>query len=331
MPDLDHVLAHQHGLVTTTQARLCGLTDEALAHAVRRGELVRVRRGVYADAGAWARSDRERHGRLRLRTVAAHLSLRVPHVMSHDSAALLLGLGVPWQSEPLAHVTRQKVHGDRARAGIKHHLAPYSPEQVLSVGGIALLDHARTAVDLAREHGLGAGMAACDEALRWGVPRTALTEAAESMSCWPGVRTVRQAIEYADPGAESYLESLGRLLVIELGHGMPETQFGLSDGLRTVWCDLRLGRHVFEVDGRVKYGVDNSLGLAPEEVLWREKTRQDFITGFKLGLSRITAKDVYSDREAALRRLAREYRSTVDRWGHELGDLASYVVRRRAA
>src|SRR5690606_90959 len=133
-----------------------------------------------------------------------------------DSAALLLGLGVPTQRNPLAHVTRPKVHGDRARAGIKHHLAPFTSDQVLSIHRIPVLDHARTALDMAREHGFGPGVAACDEVLRHGVPRAALLDAADSMANWPQIRTVRRAIEYADPGAESYLESLGRLLVIEL-------------------------------------------------------------------------------------------------------------------
>lgn len=71
------------------------------------------------------------------------------------------------------------------------------------------------------------------------------------------------AIALADPGAESWLESEGRLLVIGLGIGRPQTQFGLTAEGRTGWCDLRVGRQVFEVDGALKYDEDNLTGLSP--------------------------------------------------------------------
>ena len=69
------------------------------------------------------------------------------------------------------HITRRKVHGDADRAGIKHHLAPYTADQVTVVDGLPVLDLARTALDMAREHGLVAGVACCDAALRLGASR----------------------------------------------------------------------------------------------------------------------------------------------------------------
>jgi hypothetical protein len=140
---------------------------------------------------------------------------------------------------------------------------------------------------------------------------------------------MRTCIDLADPGSESYLESEGRVVVAALGIGRPETQFGLRAGGRTAWCDFRVGRHVFEVDGRLKYALDNPSGLDPAEVVWREKQRQDFIAGFHLGLSRITHHDCHAGRDAAERRLLREYRQTCDRYGTTIDDLAPYVVRRR--
>ena len=64
-------------------------------------------------------------------------------------------------------------------------------------------------------------------------------------------------------------------------------------------------------------------------MLWEEKQRQDFITGFKLGVSRITAHDCYVDDRAARRRLLREYADTCARFGTDIRDLAPYLVRRR--
>ena len=133
------------------------------------------------------------------------------------------------------------------------------------------------------------------------------------------------ALALADPGAESWLESAGRVLVASLGIGRPETQFGLRDGRRSVRCDLRVGRHVFEVDGMVKYGP--TLTDDPRRTLREEKARQDFITGFKLGVSRITAHDCGPGWAAAQRRLLREFQDTCARWGTDMGDLAPHVVR----
>ena len=62
--------------------------------------------------------------------------LRCEHVLSHDSAAIALGLGSPDPVHALVHVTRTKVHGDAVRAGVKHHLAPFTRDQVVVVDGM---------------------------------------------------------------------------------------------------------------------------------------------------------------------------------------------------
>ena len=118
-----------------------------------------------------------------------------------------------------------------------------------------------------------------------------------------------------------------------MGLGPIETQFVLDDGGRWVRCDLRVGRHVFEVDGRAKLRRIEDGGFAerdPEELLWRDKGRTDFITGFHLGMSRILWADFWGrQREHAKRRLRREYDATVARYGTDISDLAPYLVQRR--
>lgn len=322
------VLVGQHGLITHHQARVAGLSDRDLRSLLARGEWLRLRRGVYVESAYWASLEPFRAQPL-LRIRAARLTLRTPWlVFSHDSAALVHRMGTPDAARALVHVTHHKVHGDAVRAGVKHHLAPYAPEQVVWVDGLPVLDPARTALDMAREHGLMTGVACCDRALRLGTTRSQLREARAATWCWPGSRTMDEAIEIADPGAESWLESTGRVLVHSLGHGRPQTQFGLSDGHRTVWCDMRLGRHIFECDGNLKYDEDNLTGQSPRTVLRHEKERQDFVTGFKLGVSRITARDTGPGVRGALHRLGREYDDTCTRFGTDITDLAPYIVRR---
>lgn len=330
MNSLLGLMGQGRGLATYADARRAGLSFSDVRRLVARGAWVRVRPGVYADAEVWATAD-EFRGRPLLRLHAARLMLERDHHVSHDSAALLHRLPLGDGRRSLVHVTRP-VHGGRIEAGIKQHRAVFPPDQAVVVDGIPALSIARTAVDLAREHGREAGLAAMDAALRSGVRRDELTAVLDGMWCWPGSRTVRAMIAAADPGSESYLESVGRLLVLDLGLGRPETQFGLTDGRRTVWCDARLGRHVFEMDGALKLRTPAEGGVAidPHRALWEEKRRQDFISGFKLGISRITFADCLPEhRDRTLRRLAREYADTTARWGTDLADLAPYVVRGR--
>lgn len=317
------------GLITRSAALAAGMDDRELRRLVRRAELVRVRRGVYADAEQWAATEPFRE-RPMLRMRAAELVLLSrDYVFSHDSAAIAHGIGAPDPRNALVHVTRTKVHGDADRAGIKHHLAPYLDHQVTVIDGFRVLDLARTALDMAREHGLVAGVACCDAALRRGVTRAQLEAARKRMWCWPESRVMDAALDLTDPGAESWLESEGRCLVVGLDIGRPETQFGLTDGHRTVWCDLRVGRHVFEIDGAGKYEPDQTAGQHPRAVLWKEKERQDFIGGFELGISRITSYDCHQGRAQAERRLHREFLDTCSRFGTDITDLAPFVVRRR--
>lgn len=316
-----------HGLLTNRRAIEAGLAETDIARLLRRGILLRLRRGVYVSAEQWNEADPYR-GRPLLRIRAAHLVLQVPHVFSHDSASIIHGMGAPDPRTSLVHVTRERVHGSRLVAGVKHHGAPYHPDQAQLVDGLPVLDPARTAVDMVREHGVRGGLAVCDQALRRGVSRQRLRRTAAVMRSWPGKRAIDVALTSADPGAESWLESLGRQLVLELGIGRPETQFGLTDGRREVWCDLRVGRHVIEVDGSLKY--DGSTGTAPADAVWREKVRQDFITGFKLGMSRLTHADLYHGWEDAKRRVLREYLDTVSRFGTDISDVTPYIIKGRA-
>ena len=308
------------------------MTAEAIDRLVASEEWYAVRRGVYAPRDVWDRAD-EWSGKPLIEARAASLNMVTPHVWSHDNSALAQGLVIPAMTPRLTHVTRIGVLGSRTRFGVKHHKAPFTASQLVMVDGFWMLDRARTAVDIAREHGLRGGLPACDSALRSGVSRRQLELALEPMAYWPHVTRSRSAVSLADPGAESVGESLTRLLVIELGLGPIETQFGLRDRGREAWCDLRVGRHLFEFDGAIKYRLEADGGVAtrdPAEVLWREKQRQDFVCGFKLGMSRVVWVDlVPANWEATRRRIHREYLDTTARFGSSIDDLAPYIVRRR--
>jgi hypothetical protein len=331
-PRIKAAFATNSGLLTRQQAEVAGLDGHQIDRLVREGAWVAVRRGVYAERELWDGLDSYRERQLYV-SRAASKTITLPHVMSHDSAALEIGMSVLLPRPFLPHVTRPDVRGSRHRYGVKHHGAVFHASQVVDVDGIDVLNAARTAVDIGREHGILHGLAACDSALRLGCSRRQLELAYEPMACWPGIRMAREAVELADGGAESLGESLGRSLVLELGIGRPQTQFGLRDESgRVAWCDMRVGRHVFEFDGRVKYQRRQEGGLAelsPDEVVWHEKQRQDWVCGLGLGMSRIVWADVLGKgRQKALIRLAREYEQTLRRYGDRIEDLAPYIIRR---
>ena len=307
----------QHGLIAHRQLAEAGLTGNEVRRLVVAGSLVRVRRGVYVDAETWAALEPYREQPM-IRIRAAQLALQSEHVLSHDSASIVLGMGAPGPRDALVHVTRSKVHGDAVRAGVKHHLAPYRPDDVLTREGLTLLGPARTALDMVREHGRAHGLAACDTAMRKGTTRTQLSGVLQGMGSWPHSRSMRWCVEHADGRAESYLESLGRDLVLELGIGRPELQFGITDGHRTAFVDMVVGRHCIEVDGRMKYEPDNLSGHDPVVVLAGGHTHEPMIRRF-------------GARPAALRRLAREYADTCSRFGTDVADLASYRISRSPA
>ncbi len=318
----------QHGLVTTRQLSVAGLDPNDVRRLVLAGHLVGLRRGVYADGEAWRAADPFRLQPI-LRVRAARMSLTsTTYAFSHDSSAIVLGMGAPDPRSALVHISRRKVHGDAVRAGVKHHLAPFRDVDLEHFEGLPVLGRARTALDMVREHGRAHGLAACDAALRAGVPRSALLDVLSTMACWPHSRCMRWCIEHADRLAETYLESLVRDFVLELGIGRPVLQFGLTDGRTTAFADMVVKRHFFEADGLLKYGPDNPSGLDPLVVLAEEKRRHDFLTGFKLGASRITYVDLFAGRRAALARAAREYADTCARFGTDTDDLTPYRVMR---
>lgn len=319
----------QRGLITTHQLARTGLGPRDIDRLLASGRLLRLRRGVYVDADTWEALEPFR-ARPLLRVRAAGMCLTsTAYAFSHDSAAIVLDLGAPDPRQALVHVSRAKVHGDAVRAGVKHHLAPYLAEDVVVVDGLRVLDRARTALDMVREHGRAHGLAACDAAMRHGVSRPQLLDRLARMKDWPHSRCMRWCIDHADPLAETYIESLVRDFVLELGIGRPELQFGLTDGHTTAFTDMVVKRHFFEADGMLKYAPDNPSGLAPARVLADEKQRHDFLTGFKLGGSRLTYVDLVANRPAALRRAAREYADTCARFGTDVADLTPYRVHRR--
>ncbi len=332
---LQQVLGSQGGLVTHGQALDAGLPPSRIRELVDNRTLITMARGVYAEAEVHAAQD-EFYGLPRLRVRAVLLTKQREWMLSHDSSAFELKMPLIDPRASLVHLTRAGYGAAWTRAGVAHHYGRFTYAQVLtSDDGIRHLSIARTAVDLGREHGELACLVACDWALRQGVPRSELIEAYLPMRHWPGIIDVRAAVERADPRAESAAETLGRDLVEELGIGPVDPQFPLLVEGRLVWCDLRIGNHVFEVQGKIKYTPVGLGGVAESpvtQVVWDEKKRARLVRAEGLGLSEILYEDFWGARRAAaLARLRAEYQVTEQRFGRDLHPrLASQAAELRA-
>lgn len=328
-PQIAALINNQHGLITRRQALGAGLTPREIDREVASGRWVRVRRGTYCIEHIWAGAERWDERQVIIDR-AARLRINRPHVASHHTSGLLLGMGLLKPPSTTTHVTRPGVIGSQLRHGVKHHLAPYGDHEVLVVDGTAVLSPARTALDIARELGFRHGLVAVDSALRIGATAAELERSVAAMKSWPFVENARRCIAASDPDTDSVAETLARELVEELGFGRPRTQFGLCADGRTRWCDLILGRHVFEVHGRIKWQTPEEGGVSddPRQSLFDDKKRHDWISGFKLGISGIFWDDlVGAGRATALTRLRREYLDTVARFGTDRSDLDQFRPR----
>jgi hypothetical protein len=180
--------------------------------------------------------------------------------------------------------------GSGRRGDITVHASSGDPDIIMR-DGLRLTGAARTVLDLAGVLPHGEALALADAALRpatsagavpgAGVPLCSRDELLERAQGGVDRRhgwTAYVVAEQADPLSGSVGESLARSLMIRLGAPPPflQTPHRDVDGLIGYsdfwWPEYGV---IGEFDGRMKYGADNPAGLRPEEVVYREKLRED--------------------------------------------------------
>jgi len=305
-PSLVAVMDAQHGVFTTSQGRAAGYTTDELQRLRSRQALLSVRRGVYADAARYRQLEPlERH---RVDTQAALLRLESPAALSHETAAVWMGLPMLQPSLGIIHVTRPELPASHIHAGIHHHPGALPDDHLTVVGQARMTSPARTAVDIARSADFARGLAVADSSLRAGVSRQVLQDAMAFCASWPGARGASRAVSWADGRADNPGESYSRAVLIEQGLPPSDIQFPVRDqhglvGLADfAWIDRwTLG----EFDGRRKYlpGPDGDVEAAAR-VLWQEKQREDRLRRAGFEVVRWTWQDLQRPAELIARILA---------------------------
>ncbi|MBX3094796.1 MAG: type IV toxin-antitoxin system AbiEi family antitoxin domain-containing protein [Cryobacterium sp.] len=290
-------LQHTSGLILSGDGARCGLHESAHPRAAQRGELVRVRRGVYCDSQEWqALTPRDRHV-LRMRAVAASGSQRL--VFCGYSAAAVWGMPVagPWPEN--VHIVASSSLKQRSRYGVVRHPVADTVDRVVERDGLFVTDVARTALDLVLASPFAHAVGSADWAL-WRnnslrVGKAEIQGELERVNPRYRRRHAEAVLEFATDLSDSFGESLARGVMRELGFETPELQvvFGDRAGDMIVdyyWPSVNVAG---EFDGKSKYLRPSfQVELDPGERVWREKKREDRLRRQVAGVVRIIWSDL---------------------------------------
>ena len=280
-------------MFTALESFAVGWSVAARKHAVRTGELERLRRDCYAPPPAAGLSDFEVADlRLVREAVAASLCARDVSV-SHLAAALLRDLPT-WASHPRACVTTYR---DVQLRGIHTHRALDRPGHVVYVDDVPTTVLERAIVDIAREFGTEAGLVVADAASRRSLITLGdLDGAIEQAGRHLDVEAARAVLEAIDPAAESPLESRSRWQIACHDLPAPLTQVELYTR-----SGQFLGRSDFFWFPGVVGEVDGSAKYETREDLRREKWRQERIEDVEVPVTRWGAAHLRDFRPTAAR------------------------------
>ena len=245
---------------TAAQWRAAGITSAQFRSLARAGDLVRVRRGVYATRRAIESAGREPRQDHALRVAAARASVGRHAVASHQSAALLHGIdllhhpadGTVWLTRPPGQTSGRHLEG------IHLYSAQLPQGHVTTLHGVRLTTATRTVVDLARSQSFMEGVVAVDCALRLGkTTELGLAEIVSACARWPGIDQARRVTTFSSEDAGSILESCARVVFAEEGLPPPVLQAAIAtaDGefigrVDFCWPAYRV---IAEADGMAKY------------------------------------------------------------------------------
>jgi hypothetical protein len=255
-----------------------GWSDGELDRLVRAGELTRLRRGAYMD-GTLPLAAADRH-RLLVRATLA--GLRRPAVVSHQSAAVLLGLPLWDVALDRVHVTRTPpAWTDRSRV-LCGHVARLRSDEIIELDGVLVTHPVRTALDLARSLRHEAAVVTLDAALHGGLlTHDMLRTRLFDVSGTPGSRSAARAVHASDIRSESVGESRSRVILARWKLAPSTLQFEVRSPFGTVLArtDFAWEEHnlVGEFDGRIKYGRLLRAGQDAGDAVFAEKRREDAI------------------------------------------------------
>lgn len=292
------------GLILASRTRVLTGSSRSLSRDYNRGELVRVRAGVYYSKPAWiALKPWERYSATVAAVAAADPSVRfcyltalriwrLPSPRVPDHVHLLTAS--PHKAGKVPPTTRAAwdpksgtsgLEGMRGYGLFRHHWSSSTVE----AGGFNVTPLVETVLDCIVRMELPAAVAVADDVLgsrrKEGVrlTRAALREASAGMVSAAKRQRVHDVLAFADEAAESAGESRSRALIRVLGLPAPLLQHTFHDREGFVartdffWPEFGV---IGEFDGDAKY-LDDALlgGRSTREAILAEKKREDRLRG----------------------------------------------------
>jgi very-short-patch-repair endonuclease len=145
------------------------------------------------------------------------------------SAAHLFGGVEPHRGSPVSIVAARTI-GAHTSDRIRVHNTVLAPADITSTGGLPVTTPERTAFDLGRRAGRRTAVVAFDAMLHQGVlDLGAVADLARERHWWPGIERLHRVVELADARAESPMETLLRLLLLDSGLPAAQPQFEVRD------------------------------------------------------------------------------------------------------
>ena len=206
-------------------------------------------------------------------------------VFSHRTAASLYGLDLTQLA--LVEVTAPSGWAAWPRPGMHIRHARLGHADITEPHGVPVTSPVRTAFDLARHLPLAEAVAAVDTALhRRLVDLAALERYVLDRPDWQGVVQARRVVELAEPAAESWMESVLRMILIEGGLPRPRVQATLVSSQGTFIARVDM---LYEQAGVViEYD-----GANHRDRLVEDNRRQNRLLGAGYVVLRYTAADVH--------------------------------------
>ncbi|WP_297343162.1 hypothetical protein [Amnibacterium sp.] len=250
--------------------------DRTFRRAVERGELVRVRRGVFVAASRWHNLQPIERHRL---TVAAAVDAAPALTVSHGSAAALWGVPMVGPAPVDVEVLCSPTNGTRREGGFHRRASRDLEIEVVDLEGMRVTSVLRTVVDLAASLPFREGVVAVDWALARGIDREGMSRLAMTIHWAGALKRAVAAIAFGDARSGSPGESVSRALFREMGFPAPELQTRFSDRTGLIGLTDFYWRRwllIGEFDGLAKYRSDALLrGRTPAQVVTDEKRRED--------------------------------------------------------
>ncbi len=272
-----------------------GISRGRVRAAIEAGALMVPRRGIVLPTEVWRAANGDMRHHLALRCA---LQAYPGSWASHESAARLHGLPTRDRHQdsdtaPEVHVSREMLSLREAGLTIHGHCVP--DEHIVHHAGLPCTSLVRTSIEHAATRSLPWAVAILDAAMR---RQIALQHGGETLRpalldpllrdaadrTWRSalgpyfhhrwVTVVRQALDWAEPAAESVLESLSRVEVRRAGLPVPRCGVPVTgDNGVLYWVDMLWDeqRVIGEADGTAKYSSVADLVA--------EKRRQEALTG----------------------------------------------------